>query len=94
MPRIKKVVRTKRVVKKTRRTTERAPIFVKVARLGGEVKEYALNGARTVEAALAAAGLDRDGNDRIRVNGEPVDKETTLQNGDVLTIAGRIQGAR
>jgi hypothetical protein len=83
MPKIKKDV-----------APERAPIFVKVARLGGEVHEYALNGARTVEAALEAAELVSDDDDRIRVNGEPAVLETELQNGDVLTVAGRIEGAR
>ena len=78
---------------KVKENKARSPIFVKVARLGGEVKEYALNGARTVEAALAAAGITSNGNDRIRVNGETANFETTLKNGDVLTVAGKIQGA-
>ncbi len=86
------MARVKKEVKAKERKA-RAPIFVKVARLGGEVKEYALNGARTVEAALDAAGITSNGNDRIRVNGEPADFETTLTNGDVLTVAGKIQGA-
>ncbi len=52
------------------------------------------NFGRAVEAALDAAGITSNGNDRIRVNGEPADFETTLTNGDVLTVAGKITGAR
>jgi CII-binding regulator of phage lambda lysogenization HflD len=72
---------------------ERAPIFVQVARLGGEVKKYALNGDRTVEAALGYADIVSEDDDRIRVNGKPADLETELNDGDVLTVAGRIEGA-
>ena len=72
---------------------ERAPIFVTVARLGGEVKKYCLNGERNVQAALDAAELVSDNDDRIRVNGEPATLETELKDGDVLTVAGKIEGA-
>lgn len=77
--------------KKTTPNTK--PIFVKVARLGGEVHEYALNGARTVEAALEAAGLTSEDEDRIRINGRAAKLETTIRNGAVITVAGRIEGA-
>lgn len=74
---------------------ERAPIFVQVARLGGEVVKYALNGKRTVMAALESAGLYSEGDEveKVRVNGEPSTLEVELQDGDVVTVAGRIEGA-
>ena len=63
-------------------------------RLPDSEVRYALNGARTVEAALAVADLTSDNDDRIRVNGDSADMETELSNGDVLTVSGRIEGAR
>ena len=78
---------------KTDVAPERAPIFVKVCQLGNEVHEYGLNGARTVKAALEAADLDTDSADKIRVNGKPATLELELEDGQVVTVAGRIEGA-
>lgn len=78
---------------KTDVAPDRAPIFVKVCQLGSEVHEYGLNGARTVKAALEAAGLNAEGADKIRVNGQPATLEQELENEQIVTIAGRIEGA-
>lgn len=80
---------------KNTETTNRPPIKVKVARLGGEVREYALNGERTVKAALVAADLYYEGDEveKVRVSGEPADLDTELKEGDFVTVAGRIEGA-
>jgi sulfur carrier protein ThiS len=76
----------------TRRATEE--ILVKVAQTGGEVKEYCLNGGRSVADALEVAGFDVDEEYKLRVNGEPADMDTELSNGDIVTIATKIEGGR
>ena len=69
-------------------------IFVKVARTGGAVHEVCLNGDRTVEAALKAAGVDYDDNSRIRINGEEVDLDDQVESGEIVTISGKIKGGK
>ena len=76
-----------------RRTARRASeIFVKVAKTGGLVTEVCLNGGRSVADALEAGGYDYEAEYKVRVNGEPADMEDELSNGDVVTIAGKIEG--
>lgn len=78
---------------RTRRTREAPvvePFFVKVARVGGSVQDVCLNGNKTVESALEAAGLSADGS--IRVNGRLAEMSSVLQNGDIITVAGKIAG--
>lgn len=71
------------------------PILVKVARTGSTVAEIALNGntGYAVENALQAGGLDFGDDEKLRVNGKPATLKTILKNGNVVTIAGNIQGA-
>ena len=69
-------------------------IFVKVARTGGEVKEFLLNGERTVEEALKIAEIEYDDDNRIRVNGSEADLETELEDGNVVTISGKVEGGQ
>lgn len=66
-------------------------ILVKVAKLPGTVAEYALNGGRTVNDALAVAGLD-DAGFEIRVNSEKVDGDFELEDGDVVLLVKKIKG--
>lgn len=73
-------------------TPDRPPIFVKVARTGSSVQEVCLNGDRTVKGALDAYGVDIEKEDHIRVNGVPKSLEDGLKMGDIVTVAGRIQG--
>lgn len=76
-------------------TTEREPIFVKVARTGSTVQELCLNGSRTIAAALEAYGvtIEEDDDAHVRVNGAPVtDLEKDLSQGDIVTVAGKIAG--
>jgi sulfur carrier protein ThiS len=69
-------------------------ITVKVARTGGLVKEIALNGKHTVEDALIAAGLTVKASEEIRVNGESVDADYELEDGDRIVLAKNIAGGR
>lgn len=67
-------------------------IFVKVGQTGGRVVEVCLNGGRTVEDALDASDVSYSDSNRIRVNGSPADLEDELQDGDIVTISGRVKG--
>lgn len=68
-------------------------IEVKVARVGGKVETVVLeNGDITVEDALDAAGIDHTGKTRIRVNGEPAELDDELEDGDRVTVTGKITG--
>ncbi len=75
---------------RTRQT--RATIEVKVARVGGEVKELMLETGATVEEALDASTLEWSDSMRIRVNGEAAELDDELEDGDVITIAGKVKG--
>lgn len=69
--------------------------LVKVVKTGSEVKEYALNGDRTVKAALDLYkndGFDLGENPRIKVNGREATEATSLKNGDIITASGNIKG--
>jgi hypothetical protein len=66
-------------------------INVRVGRLPGRIVEVALNGDRTVAAALATAGLDATGFDA-RVQGRPADMATTLSEGDIVLLLKKVKG--
>ncbi len=66
-----------------------AEIMVKVAKLGGVVKEVMLTEGSSVEAALTAAGIDRTGCD-LRVNGRS--EYGSLRNGDMITLVPAFKG--
>lgn len=78
--------------RRARSTRTEASIFVKLARTGSVVQEYCLNGARTVDALLEAAGMTTGKGDKIRVNGRLADEDTLLKQGDIVTLAGRVEG--
>jgi sulfur carrier protein ThiS len=69
-------------------------IEVKVARTGSQVKEICLNGDHTVQDALDAAGLNVKASEEIRVNGETVDADYELEDGDRVVLAKNIAGGR
>jgi sulfur carrier protein ThiS len=75
-----------------RTTHEEETIIVKVAKTGDTVKEVCLNGDRTVEDALEAAGLEYDETSRLRVNGQTVDLDDELEDGEILTVGRKIKG--
>jgi len=67
-------------------------ITVKVARVPGKMVEVVLNGGRTVEDALKAAGFSKKESEEVRVNS--VDRETDyeLKEGDKVTLIRQIEG--
>ncbi len=73
-------------------TEEGSYVAVKVGRLPGKIVEIALNGERTVAAALGAAELSGVEGYEIRVNGAPAEPETTLSEGDVVLLVKKIKG--
>ena len=66
-------------------------IEVKVGKLPGRVETIALNGERTVEAALEGAELDSEGYE-LRANGEEADFDTELKDGDTVLLVRKIKG--
>ena len=76
------------------RSTRDTVTLVKVARVGGAVGEWALNGDKTVAAALEMAGIEVGSGMRVRVNSAVATLDKTLRNGDVVTVAEKVQGGR
>jgi sulfur carrier protein ThiS len=66
-------------------------VFCKVAKLGQEVKEVSLATGATVRDALAAAGMAQ-GQDELKVNGNPVTLDTPVQNGTIIVMVPPIKG--
>jgi hypothetical protein len=64
-------------------------ITVRVGKLPGEIKEYALNGDRTVATAIATAGLDATGFE-IRVGGQLVSMEIELTDNATVLLVKKI----
>jgi molybdopterin converting factor small subunit len=68
------------------------PKFVKVARLGSQVKELWLEDDATVGSAIEAAEVEAEDEAEIRVNNRDADSDTPLENNDIVTIVPPIQG--
>jgi sulfur carrier protein ThiS len=66
-------------------------IMVKVGKLPGAISEIALNGDRTVRAALQAAELNATGY-QIRVNGDDADLDTRVYEGSSIFLVKKIKG--
>jgi len=75
-----------------RKKNEDAEIMVKVARTGSKVVEVALNGGREVRDALNAAGISKKESEEISVNGEEVDMDYELEEGDRVVLTKNIEG--
>ena len=69
-------------------------IMVKVARTGTKAIEVALNDERTVEDAIEAASLVKKASEEIYVNGEPVESDFELDDGDRIILVKSIEGGR
>lgn len=70
-------------------------IVVKVFRAGSKGIEVALNGGRTIEDALKAAGLVKKEAEVMQVNGEEVDDVYyELEDGDRIVLVKNIEGGR
>ena len=68
-----------------------AHLEVRVGKVPGRIENYALNGDRTVRAALAVAGLTQ-GDLEIKVNSQPATLDTTLNDGDQVVLCKKIKG--
>ncbi len=66
-------------------------IIVRVGRLPGRITDIALNGDRSVSAALAAAEIDAAGYEA-RLNGSPAEPATLMEEGDTLLLVKKIKG--
>ena len=69
-----------------------SPKLVKIGRLGESVQEYALTNGDTVSDLLEQAGIDLE-NEELQRNGERVSLDTNLQDGDIVLIVPKVQGA-
>lgn len=67
-------------------------MLVKVARTGGTVTEVMLEEGATVEDALSSAGLSTGDSERVRLNGRQSELDDEVSNGDIVTVAGKIEG--
>lgn len=68
-------------------------VLVKVARLGGEVQEFALEDGSTVQDALDRADIEVNG-DSIEVNNVRVTETQEIEDGDVIAVIPNIKGGR
>lgn len=66
-------------------------ITVRVGCLPGAIREIALNGDRSVEAALEAAELDYEGYE-IRVDGEPARLGDEVDDGSTILLVRKVTG--
>lgn len=66
-------------------------INIRIGKLPGRINEVALNGDRTVGAALEAAELDPAGYE-LRVNGSPAHADSSLEDGDTVLLVKKIKG--
>lgn len=78
-----------------RRKTNTNQITVKVGRSGGRVEEYILEGDEpTVGDALEAADISISKGQRIRLGGDVVDEDTIVEDGDMITVQGKVSGGQ
>jgi len=66
-------------------------ITVRVGCLPGRIEEIALNGDRSVAAALEAAGLDATGYE-VRVGGVSAGMDRVLSTGETVLLVKQIKG--
>ena len=67
-------------------------INVRVGLLPGRIDDIALNGDRTVAAALTAAQLDCSGY-QIKVNGQDAGTGDSVKEGDTVLLVRKVSGA-
>lgn len=79
-------------VRKRNGTETSAACEVRIGTLPGRIRDYVLNGGRTVEKALEVADLSPESDAEVRVNGEVANMNTELKEGDCLLLVGGIEG--
>lgn len=68
---------------------------VRVGRTGGRIEKYELEGDEpTVGEALEEAGISTTKNDRIRLDGDIVDEDTIVSEGQIITVSGKVSGGK
>jgi sulfur carrier protein ThiS len=67
-------------------------ISAKVARVGTQFQEFALNGNRTVQDLLTMANINPKASESIRINGEEAELDDELEDGDMVTLVKDIEG--
>jgi len=75
-----------------RRRPRTSFINVRIGTLPGRIRDYVLNGGRSVEKALEVASLSLEEESQIRVNGEVAGLQTNLKEGDCLLLIEAIEG--
>ncbi len=74
---------------------EESPIKVKVIQLGKKIFQYEGRPQNTVGDALKTAGVIIDHlRSDIRLNGHVVTQNTTLHDGDIVTVLPPVKGGR
>jgi len=68
-------------------------MLIKVARLGTQVRELALDAGSSVQNALDAADLTL-GNEDIRVNQGNASVDVVLSEGDIVTLVPKVKGGQ
>ncbi|MFH1211476.1 MAG: MoaD/ThiS family protein [Candidatus Woesearchaeota archaeon] len=68
------------------------PKLVKVGKLGESVQEYSLTNGETVADLLAMAGIELE-NEELQRNGQRVELDTVLENGDIVMVVPKVAGA-
>lgn len=70
-------------------------ISVKVMRTGGRTVKVKLEGDEpTIDDALSEADIELSKGDRVRLNNEPATGDTVLEEGDIITVGGKISGGK
>jgi len=66
--------------------------FAKIYRLGGEVKTFDISSYKTVGEAITGTGNELKDGEAVRVNGEDVELNEEVVDGDVITIVPKVKG--
>ena len=85
---------TKRRRKKASGVTIKDLIKVTIIPVGGSAKDINLKKDSTVEEALSACGMSIDGETEVRCNGDILERDEIVEDGDQLVILseGKIEG--
>lgn len=67
-------------------------IEIRIGMVPGRMNDIVLNGDRTVQAGLTAAGLTVPSGYTIRVNGSDANTGTRLADGDTVLIVKNVKG--
>lgn len=87
----KPAARTKPAAKPTA-SQDAGYIEVRVGRVPGRFETIALNGERTVGAALKIAGLTQNQNEELRVNRTAATIKTSVTSGDTIMLLSKVSG--